>query len=104
MIFGIGFGLLEVGMNAHAVEVEVRYDRPIMSAFHGMWSLGGAAGGLVTSAGLRAGLGVQTLLVGTAITMTLLLLLPAPLLLPGRAARGAVDSPLEATPSRGPVR
>src|SRR4051812_14834256 len=26
MIFGIGFGLLEVGMNAHAVEVEVRYD------------------------------------------------------------------------------
>lgn len=105
VIFGIGFGLLEVGMNAHAVEVEGRYDRPIMSAFHGMWSLGGAAGGLVTSAVLRGGAGVQALLIGTALTMTALFLLPARLLLPGRAAQEAVDASAEPAPAgRGGVR
>ncbi|MCO5997792.1 MFS transporter [Actinoallomurus rhizosphaericola] len=92
VVFGLGFGLLEVGMNAHAVEVEVRYGRPIMSAFHGMWSLGGAVGGVVTSAGLGGGLGVQTLLVGTAFTMAALFLLPARLLLPGSPARDAADA------------
>ncbi|WP_433175603.1 MFS transporter [Actinoallomurus sp. CA-150999] len=101
VIFGIGFGLLEVGMNAHAVEVEVRYDRPIMSAFHGMWSLGGAAGGLVTAAALRAGLGVETLLVGTALIMTVLFLLPARLLLPGGGA--APSSEPAAAPRRGRI-
>ncbi|MCO5971721.1 MFS transporter [Actinoallomurus soli] len=103
VVFGLGFGLLEVGMNAHAVEVEVRYGRPIMSAFHGMWSLGGAVGGVVTSAGLGGGLGVQTLLVGTAFTMAALFLLPARLLLPGRPAREAADASPEtgASPAAG---
>jgi MFS family permease len=101
VIFGVGFGLLEVGMNAHAVEVEARYDRPIMSAFHGMWSLGGAAGGLVTAAGLRGGLGVQALLVGTALTMTALFVLPARLLLPGGTARGPADPATAPAPAGG---
>jgi MFS family permease len=101
VIFGVGFGLLEVGMNAHAVEVEARYDRPIMSAFHGMWSLGGAAGGLVTSAGLRGGLGVQALLVGTALTMTALFVLPARLLLPGGPARRPAATSAEPAPAGG---
>jgi MFS family permease len=105
VIFGIGFGLLEVGMNAHAVEVEARYDRPIMSAFHGMWSLGGAAGGLVTLAVLRGGVGVQALLIGTAVSVTALFLLPARLLLPGYAAQKAVDASPDAMPAgRGRVQ
>lgn len=99
VVFGLGFGLIEVGMNAHAVEVEVRYDRPIMSAFHGMWSLGGAAGGLVTSAVLHGGLGVRTLLVGTALAMPLLFLLPARLLLPGAVARDDADPSPGAAPT-----
>ncbi|MFG2003411.1 MFS transporter [Spirillospora sp. NPDC048911] len=80
-VFGLGFGLLEIGMNAHAVEVEERYDRPIMSAFHGMWSLGGAIGGLLTAAALRGGLGVQTLLTVTALAGAVLMLLPGRYLL-----------------------
>jgi MFS family permease len=42
-LFVLGFsnGALDVSMNAHAVEVEHAYARPIMSAFHGMWSVGG---------------------------------------------------------------
>jgi len=39
-IFGIGFGLLDVSMNVQAVAVEVDYGRPIMSTFHGVFSVG----------------------------------------------------------------
>lgn len=38
-VFGAGTGALDVAMNAHAVEVEQRYGRPILSSFHGVWSL-----------------------------------------------------------------
>lgn len=41
---GIGNGTLDVAMNAHAVIVERRYRRPIMSSFHAWFSIGGALG------------------------------------------------------------
>lgn len=46
LIFGIGNGLIDVSMNAHAVVVERHYERPVMSAFHATWSLGGVAAAL----------------------------------------------------------
>ena len=41
-------------MNAHAVVVERAYPRPIMAAFHAMWSIGGAIAALIGAATLRA--------------------------------------------------
>jgi MFS family permease len=55
-VFGIGFGVLDVSMNAHAVIVEECYGRPIMSAFHGVFSVGGLAG--AAGAGVVAALGI----------------------------------------------
>ncbi|MEV6235865.1 MFS transporter [Lentzea sp. NPDC051838] len=49
LIFGIGNGLIDVSMNAHAVVVERHYERPVMSAFHATWSLGGVAAALIGS-------------------------------------------------------
>ncbi|MCG8927528.1 MFS transporter [Lentzea sp. CC55] len=46
LIFGFGNGLIDVTMNAHAVVVERHYRRPVMSAFHATWSLGGVAAAL----------------------------------------------------------
>lgn len=46
LIFGIGNGLIDVSMNAHAVVVERHYNRPVMSAFHATWSLGGVVAAL----------------------------------------------------------
>ena len=45
-LFGLGFGIgaTDISMNAHAVEVEKAYGRPIFSAFHAMWSFGGLIG------------------------------------------------------------
>ncbi|MFG2073066.1 MFS transporter [Nonomuraea maritima] len=82
VLFGLGLGVTEVAMNAHSVEVERRYGRPIISAFHGTWSLGGAVGGGLTSAALHAGLDAQMLLVTAAVVVPFLYVPAARLLLP----------------------
>jgi MFS family permease len=43
-LFGAANGAMDVSMNAVAVEVETFVGKPIMSSFHGMWSIGGLAG------------------------------------------------------------
>jgi MFS family permease len=56
-VFGMGNGCIDVAMNDQAVVVERRYGRPIMAAFHALFSVGGAVGAglgaLVQSVGLR---------------------------------------------------
>ena len=56
--FGCGVGGLDAAMNAQAVEVEARSGRPLMSGFHGMFSVGGLAGSLGLTLLLGAGLTV----------------------------------------------
>ncbi|GAA2405749.1 MFS transporter [Streptomyces glaucosporus] len=57
-LFGAGLGITDVAMNAHAVQVEERMGRSVMSGLHGMWSvgalLGGGAGALAAHAALDA--------------------------------------------------
>lgn len=54
--FGSVHGTLNVAMNANAVEVQRAWQRPIISSFHAVYSIGGfigsAAGGLFARAGL----------------------------------------------------
>ncbi|NUT45965.1 MAG: MFS transporter [Saccharothrix sp.] len=54
LLFGFGNGTIDVAMNSHAVVVERAYPRPIMAAFHAMWSIGGALAALVGAATLGA--------------------------------------------------
>ncbi|MFI7229988.1 MFS transporter [Nonomuraea angiospora] len=91
VLFGIGLGVTEVAMNAHSVEVERRYGRPIISAFHGTWSLGGAAGGGLTSLALQAGVDAQWLLIAAALVVPLLYVPAARLLLPDPPAHAAAS-------------
>ncbi|GAA2436684.1 MFS transporter [Streptomyces macrosporus] len=57
-LYGAGLGITDVAMNAHAVQVEERMGRSVMSGLHGMWSvgalLGGAAGALAAHLALDA--------------------------------------------------
>ncbi|MEV0433548.1 MFS transporter [Nocardia sp. NPDC050413] len=60
--FGFGNGALDVSMNAQAVLVERAYGRPIMSAFHAMFSAGGFVGSLIGAATQRAGIAPEVTL------------------------------------------
>ncbi|WP_321903089.1 MFS transporter [Paraburkholderia tropica] len=44
LAFGAALGSLDVAMNVHAVEVERAAQRPLMSGFHALFSVGGFAG------------------------------------------------------------
>ncbi|MGA5564445.1 MFS transporter [Streptomyces platensis] len=46
LVFGLGNGCLDVSMNAHAIQVERGYRRPVMSAFHAAFSIGGVLAAL----------------------------------------------------------
>jgi predicted MFS family arabinose efflux permease len=55
-VFGATLGCLDVAMNSQAVVVQDRIGRPVMSAFHGMFSLGGLFGAMVFGLFLMIGL------------------------------------------------
>ena len=62
-LMGAVIGCMDVAMNANAVLVERRMGRPIMSASHGFWSLGGFFGGAAGSFVIaHFGAGVQAAL------------------------------------------
>ena len=64
--------LLDVSMNAQAVAVEDRYQRPIMSTFHALFSAGGVAGALIASASMAGGLSAAwhvALVAGTSVAV-----------------------------------
>lgn len=44
VVFGIGYGGLNVAMNSVAVDLVAAMRRPVMPSFHAAWSLGGLAG------------------------------------------------------------
>ena len=80
--FGAGIGAVDVAINVQAIGVERASARPLMSGFHGLFSLGGIAGAAGMAALLAAGaapLGASLAVVALALAA---LALAAPHLLP----------------------
>ena len=81
ILIGFGNGSIDVGMNAQAVVVERGYPRPIMAAFHAMWSIGGAIAALIGAATLRAGVPTEVTLGLSGVVCIVIALAARPFLL-----------------------
>lgn len=81
-VLGIFNGTIDVAQNAQAVEVERAYGRPIISAFHAFFSLGGLLAALVGGGLISVGADVRWTLAGSGVAGVLVTLAARPALLP----------------------
>jgi MFS family permease len=73
LLFGAGMGTLDCAMNIQALMVERAGDKPSMSGFHGLFSLGGIAGAAGMTGLLSGGLSPLAA-IGCVVALTLLAL------------------------------
>ncbi|MFJ8207781.1 MFS transporter [Streptomyces sp. NPDC096033] len=104
LLLGFGNGCLDVAMNTHAVQVERGYGRPVMSAFHAVFSIGGVLAALAGALALGAGRHPAATLGATAVGGLLLALLLTPALLPGEPVPAATPPRATRTRRRTPPR
>ena len=87
VVFGFFNGCLDVSMNAHAVHVEKAYGRPVMSAFHAAFSVGGVLAAIIAAgtsglgmspAGALAAMGAVGIVIAVVTTRALLPAEPKP--------------------------
>jgi MFS family permease len=100
IVYGAAAGLADVAMNAHAVVVEERYGRSVMSGFHGWWSVGGLAGSAVAALAARAGLDAPAHFAITAAALMVVTLVASAWLIPHRPEPELDAPPAFALPSR----
>lgn len=95
LLFGAFLGVIEVGMNVHAVEVEKRAVRPLMSGFHGLFSVGGFIGSTLLTIVLSVAISPVAGTVAAAALMLAALAVAAPRLV---ATPQADETPLFVVP------
>lgn len=75
-LFGMAFGLTDIGMNAQGSAVERSYGRPVMNGMHAGWCAGAISGGLLGALSASAGMSFdQTLLGGSLVALPVTLVL-----------------------------
>ena len=95
LFFGAALGSLDVAMNIHAVDVERASERPLMSGFHALFSIGGFAGATSMTVMLSAGLSPVAGVLANAALMLAAMALVAPRLV---RAKGDQGGPMFAVP------
>ena len=94
-IFGASLGSLDVAMNLHAVDVERASEKPLMSGFHALFSIGGFLGSGVITALLSRRIVPSTSTILSSAIPVLLIALALPRMLSNREA---TSQPLFAIP------
>jgi predicted MFS family arabinose efflux permease len=69
--FGAALGAMDVAMNAHAIVVQRMVERPIMSRFHALFSVGGLLGAATVAMLLRAGFSLPVCACAIALALAL---------------------------------
>jgi MFS family permease len=98
--YGATAGLADVAMNAHAVVVEERYGRSVMSGFHGWWSAGALGGSAAAALAAHAGLAAPTHFAIAALILMAVTVIASLGLLPHRPSPTVDAPPAFALPSR----
>ncbi len=99
-IYGAVAGLADVAMNAHAVVVEQRYGRSVMSGMHGCWSAGGLAGSSAAAVAVRITADARPHFFVTAAVLMMVTVVASSWLLPHRPEPEVDAPPAFALPSR----
>ncbi|MFH9424326.1 MFS transporter [Streptomyces sp. NPDC017529] len=94
LALGFGNGCLDVSMNTQAVQVERGYGRPVMSAFHAVFSVGGVLAALVGARAISWGWQTSLTLAGVAVAGVLATLALVPGLLPPESPSPAKSGPV----------
>ncbi|MGI3782785.1 MAG: MFS transporter, partial [Janthinobacterium lividum] len=100
VLLGVGIGLTDTAMNAHAVLVEKGHARPIMASFHAFASLGNLVGAVLGAGAARLALLPQVQFPVVAAAALVVTLVVGRGLLPGRDDR-ADASPVEVVDPEG---
>ncbi|MFD7667185.1 MFS transporter [Streptomyces sp. NPDC059788] len=93
LALGFGNGCLDVSMNTQAVQVERGYGRPVMSAFHAVFSVGGVIAALIGARTLGWDWRPSATLTGVAVAGVLITLALVPCLLPPERSAPAATGP-----------
>ena len=88
VVLGAGIGTVDVAANAHGVGLERRLGRHVLSALHGMWSVGLLVGAAIAAGAAAAAVGLRGNFSAVAVGVGLLTLVVVPRLLPGSADSG----------------
>jgi predicted MFS family arabinose efflux permease len=99
LLFGALNATLDVAMNAQAAQLEQRYAQPMMSSFHGFFSLGGLAGAASAAVALGAGVTPASHALATAVLGAAAVGLASRRLLPSSRGSGP-SAPVFVLPSR----
>lgn len=81
LLFGVGIGVTDCAMNIQAILVEKQAAKPVMSGFHGMYSVGGIAGAGFMTLLLAMGFSVLTGCLLAVVAVIIMTLVSAPGLL-----------------------
>ncbi|GAB3930826.1 MFS transporter [Larkinella terrae] len=105
-VFGSSIGTIDVAMNAHGVQVQNLYGRPIMSSLHGLFSVGGLFGSLGLGFLMKLGLNPVYAIVSIAVLMVLITLTQYKNLFPLTIEQQAIErfSPLSESSVAGSQR
>jgi MFS family permease len=101
LVAGALDAIVDVSQNAHGLRVQRMYRRSILNSFHGIWSIGAVAGGLLGSAAAGLGVTLGAHLGGVAVVFGIVALVSARALLPGPDdADAPTPEPAEGAASR----
>lgn len=91
ILVGASNGQMDVAMNTHSMAVQDRFSRPIISAIHGWFSIGGFVGGMVTAQATRFGIGYTQHLASASLVLTAVLVVSHRHLLPKEVDQNTED-------------